>query len=244
MVFVVIDVGNSRIKVAVYEKDSVIFQQAILSDDFKNKMGVFFESLCLKPQILLSNVGKFSQQLIDWLSEKGNLHQITSDTKMPFVNKYSTPQTLGIDRMVLAAGACLKFPNSNRLVIDAGTCVTYDFINKNDEYLGGAISPGFSLRYKSLNDYTSQLPLLNLSQEHKITGDSTQSSMHSGVVNGLLFEIEQFIKYYEQLCGSLTVILTGGDAIFLAKRLKSSIFVSSNFLLESLFLHHQNCIHD
>jgi len=136
--------------------------------------------------------------------------------------------------MVLAAGATLTHPNQNRLIIDAGTCITYDFVNSEDQYLGGAISPGIKIRYKSLNNYTSKLPLLSLSEEFDIIGNSTKSAIHSGVINGVLFEIEGFISQYSLKNQDLTIILTGGDAEFLAKRLKSTIFANSNFLLESL----------
>ncbi|MGK4566100.1 type III pantothenate kinase [Flavobacterium sp. 3HN19-14] len=159
---------------------------------------------------------------------------ITHNDSFPFQNDYETPLTLGIDRMVLAAGATLQFPNRNRLVIDAGTCVTYDFVDENNHYLGGAISPGFRLRYESLHNYTAKLPLLPLENPEHFIGKSTNYAIHSGVVNGLVNEIDGFISQYQQQYSNFTIILTGGDAEFLAKRLKNTIFANSNFLLESL----------
>ena len=141
--------------------------------------------------------------------------------------------------MVLAAGAVLKYPNKNRLVIDAGTCVTYDYINDKNQYLGGAIAPGLMLRYKSLNDYTAKLPLLTLENPENIIGNSTNQSIHFGVVNGLLNEINGFSTSFEAQNPNFIIILTGGDADFLAKRLKNTIFANSNFLLESLNLIYQ-----
>ena len=152
----------------------------------------------------------------------------------PFVNKYATPQTLGIDRMVLAAGATLQYPNQNRLVIDVGTCVTYDFIDENDTYLGGAIAPGLRLRYESLHNYTAKLPLLTSQNPDYFIGKSTAESIHSGVVNGFVYEIDGFIDEYKAHYSNFIIILTGGDTDFLAKRLKNTIFANSNFLLESL----------
>jgi type III pantothenate kinase len=140
--------------------------------------------------------------------------------------------------LVLAAGAVLQFPEQNRLIIDAGTCVTYDFVNHNNQYLGGAISPGLRLRYQSLNQYTAKLPLLTLENPNNLIGNSTQNAIHSGVVNGLVFEIEGFISTYLEQYQNFIIILTGGDADFLAKRLKNTIFANSNFLLESLHLLH------
>ena len=136
--------------------------------------------------------------------------------------------------MVVSAGAVLKYPNQNRLVIDAGTCITYDFIDEKDNYLGGAISPGIKIRYKSLNDYTANLPLLEKKEIEHYIGNSTENSIHSGIINGICHEIDGFISQYSLKNQDLTIILTGGDADFLAKRLKSTIFANSNFLLESL----------
>jgi type III pantothenate kinase len=171
------------------------------------------------------------------------VHFVSNEFPFPFHNLYQTPKTLGIDRMVLASGAVLKYPNQNRLIIDAGTCITYDFIDENDNYHGGAISPGMHLRYKSLNNFTANLPLLDIDDFNNqmdleinpnLIGNSTQNSIHSGVINGLVFEIDGFIDQYQQQYSNFIIILTGGDAEFLAKRLKNTIFANSNFLLESL----------
>ena len=187
-------------------------------------------------KIILSSVGKLDEEVVNFIKSQFQTEIIDHKSKFPFTNLYATPETLGIDRMVLAAGATLMYPNQNRLIIDAGTCITYDFVNAENQYLGGAISPGIKIRYKSLNNYTSKLPLLTLSEDFEIIGNSTKSAIHSGVINGVIFEIEGFISQYSLKNQDLTIILTGGDAEFLAKRLKSTIFANSNFLLESLNL--------
>ena len=137
----------------------------------------------------------------------------------------------------------IQFPKMNRLVIDAGTCITYDFIDENDNYLGGGISPGFRLRYEALHQFTAKLPLLSLNEidkngavddAPKLIGNSTQQSIHSGVINGLVNEINGFIGQYESQYSKFIIILTGGDTEFLAMRLKNTIFANRNFLLESL----------
>jgi len=168
---------------------------------------------------------------------------ISKNIKFPFENKYESTNTLGIDRMVLSAGAVLKFPKQNRLVIDAGTCITYDFIDINNNYYGGAISPGIRLRYESLNNYTAKLPLLSKENPKNLIGNSTAESIHSGIINGISFEINGFINSILDRNDNFIIILTGGDADFLAKRLKNTIFANSNFLLESLnqlFQYNQN----
>ena len=231
-----IDVGNSRIKVAVFEHnkqlDFFIFEA---NEALKNIENIFKKYSNLQ-KIILSSVGKLKNEVVDFIKSQFQTEIIDHKSKFPFTNLYATPETLGIDRMVLAAGATLIYPNQNKLIIDAGTCITYDFVNTENQYLGGAISPGIKIRYKSLNNYTSKLPLLTLSEDFEIIGNSTKSAIHSGVINGVIFEIEGFISQYSLKNQDLTIILTGGDAEFLAKRLKSTIFANSNFLLESLNL--------
>ena len=231
-----IDVGNSRIKVAVFEHnkqvDFFIFETNEALKNFEN----IFQKYSNLQKIILSSVGKLEKEVVDFIQNRFPTEIIDHKSKFPFTNLYATPETLGIDRMVLAAGATLMYPNQNKLIIDAGTCITYDFVNAENQYLGGAISPGIKIRYKSLNNYTSKLPLLTLSEDFEIIGNSTKSAIHSGVINGVIFEIEGFISQYSLKNQDLTIILTGGDAEFLAKRLKSTIFANSNFLLESLNL--------
>lgn len=120
------------------------------------------------------------------------------------------------------------------MVIDAGTCVTYDFIDEENNYLGGAIAPGLRLRYEVLHNFTAKLPLLSLESPKDFIGTSTSESIHSGVVNGFAYEIDGFIDEYKARYSNFIIILTGGDTDFLAKRLKNTIFANSNFLLESL----------
>ena len=231
-----IDVGNSRIKVAVFEHnkqvDFFIFETNEALKNFEN----IFQKYPNLQKIILSSVGKLDEEVVNFIKSQFQTEIIDHKSKFPFTNLYATPETLGIDRMVLAAGATLMYPNQNKLIIDAGTCITYDFVNTENQYLGGAISPGIKIRYKSLNNYTSKLPLLTLSEDFEIIGNSTKSAIHSGVINGVIFEIEGFISQYSLKNQDLTIILTGGDAEFLAKRLKSTIFANSNFLLESLNL--------
>ena len=183
---------------------------------------------------IVSSVGKLPETDLIYLKESFNLVELNSKTTIPFVNLYATPHTLGLDRIALVAASVKQFPYSNTLIIDAGTCITYDFVNANNEYLGGAISPGISMRYRALHNLTANLPLLNKEVPKSLTGDSTANSIHSGVVNGVLNEIDGNIETYRKKYSNLTVILTGGDANFLSEQLKSSIFANSNILLEGL----------
>jgi len=229
-----IDVGNTQIKSAVFEQNTLLQKEIMPVSDWKNSVK---NSLKIFPEIkniVVASVGKLQKDDFLDLSNVVNVHFISKESMFPFQNQYSTPDTLGIDRMVLAAGAVLQFPNVSRLVIDAGTCITYDFIDANNNYLGGAISPGIRLRYESLHNYTAKLPLLTIEKPEKLIGDSTQQSIHSGVVNGVAMEIDGFINSNLGENDNFIIILTGGDSVFLAERLKNTIFANPNFLLESL----------
>jgi type III pantothenate kinase len=204
----------------------------------KTQLQVSIENILNKHKkvsnIVVASVSDLDKQTFLDFEELVKIHFVSHNDPFPFINRYETPKTLGIDRLVLATGATLRFPKQNRLVIDAGTCVTYDFIDENNNYLGGAISPGLRLRYEALHNYTAKLPLLTLENPEHLIGKSTSESIHSGVVNGLIFEIDSFIADYKALYSNFIIILTGGDTEFLAKRLKNTIFANSNFLVESL----------
>jgi len=238
-----VDIGNTRIKVAVFEGYTLLEQFHFSSLELRKEIWFILNKYKNISQVVVASVGNIPNEAFLEFESQASIHFISSNFPFSFKNNYSTPETLGIDRMVLANGAVLKYPNQNRLVIDAGTCITYDFIDDNDSYLGGAISPGIRLRFESLHNYTSKLPLLSLEsikhQESKLEeisfiGNSTFESINSGVINGLLNEIEGFISQYKAVYPKFIIILTGGDAEFLAKRLKNTIFANSNFLLESL----------
>lgn len=229
-----IDVGNTRIKGAVFEGDILLENFVFMKTEVQKNIQNILKKYEKTTHLVVASVGDVEKQSFLEFSSTLNIHFISHKDPFPFLNRYETPHTLGIDRMVLAAGATLQFPNQNRLIVDAGTCVTYDFVDQNDNYLGGAIAPGLRLRYKALHDFTAKLPLLTLENPKHFIGKSTSESIHSGVVNGLVYEIDGFINQYKSQYSNFIIILTGGDAEFLANRLKNTIFANSNFLLESL----------
>lgn len=230
----VVDIGNTQIKGAVFEKDSLIFQikfpYELLQKEIEKILKEFFRIEVL----VIASVGKLEKEAFSFLQNRIKIHYIHRDSIFPFVNNYSTPATLGIDRMVLAAGAVFQFPKQNRLIIDVGTCITYDFVDAANVYHGGAISPGIRLRYEAMHNFTAKLPLLEKEEPKSIIGDSTAQSMHAGVIHGITFEIDGYITELQRQNENFIIILTGGDANFLAKRLKNTIFANSNFLQESL----------
>lgn len=229
-----IDVGNSRIKAAVFENNTLLDLQVLDKNEWITGVENILKGHPKISHLVVASVGNIQQQDFLRFEKQLSISFISHDFTFPFNNLYQTPLTLGIDRMVLSAGAVLQFPKQNRLVIDAGSCITYDFIDAADNYIGGAISPGIKMRYSALHQYTSRLPLLEAAMPVHFTGSSTKEAIHSGVVNGVVYEVQGFIAEYEKQYSKFTIILTGGDTDFLAKRLKNTIFANSNFLLESL----------
>jgi len=229
-----VDVGNTRIKAAVFEGNTLLESFVFLKKTLQKSIQNILEKYHNTTYLVVASVSDVEKLAFMEFQNALNIYFVSHNDAFPFINCYETPQTLGIDRMVLASGATLQYPNQNRLVIDAGTCVTYDFIDENDNYLGGAISPGLQLRYESIHHFTAKLPLLTLESPKRFIGKSTSESIHSGIVNGLTFEMDGYIAEIMGQYSKIIIILTGGDAVFLAKRLKNTIFANSNFLLESL----------
>lgn len=230
----IIDVGNTRLKLAVFEQSSLVERIVSPKEDFFIQVKKILKKFPAMEWGIISSVDFFSFEEEKKLRNLIELIVLNKDVHLPFENLYSTPSTLGVDRIALIAAAAKDYSRENVLVIDAGTCVTFDFLNNKNEYLGGAISPGLTIRYEALHNLTAKLPLLKPKDSDFFIGDSTESSIHSGVINGLVSEIDGAISKYKSQYKDLTVILTGGDTNFLAKRLKSSIFANSNFLLQGL----------
>ena len=226
-----LDIGNTQSKLAVFN-NSLVFVKTFNSKFIIDEIDNF---LLLYPDI--KNLIVCSVTDINLNLEKynfNNVHFVSANSNIPFENLYLSKNLLGNDRIALVSSASISYPGKNVLVIDAGSCITYDFINDKNQYLGGAISPGLKMRYKSLNEFTSKLPLVSVESLDKLIGNQTIDSINVGVVNGLVFEIEGFVRQYLSEYDNLTVILTGGNSDFLSNQLKISIFANQNFLLEGL----------
>ena len=233
----IIDEGNSQIKVALYKGDKQYFFKSFGKDHFE---GDFLEEVSLKgiKKAIVSSVAKHSRERFAFLQEYTSLPvlHLRADTPVPFSNQYASPQTLGCDRIALVAGGMKRFPRRNVLVIDAGTCITFDFITKKKEYLGGAIAPGIAMRLKAMHHYTDKLPLIEEEDfdTENFVGNTTAKCMLSGVYNNVLREIEGVISQYKKKYNSLTTVLTGGNHFYLAERIKSTIFAAPFVLLEGM----------
>ncbi|WP_034918760.1 type III pantothenate kinase [Gillisia sp. CAL575] len=230
----VIDIGNTLVKMAVFQEDELIVKKTSLKQNFFKNLAELDQKYPDIKDVLVSSVSKTPSKWLQKLQEDYKMYVLDKELPQVFSNLYATPKTLGNDRIALVSAASKLYPSQNVLVIDAGTCVTFDVINSENEYLGGAISPGLQMRYKAMNTFTENLPLLEPEQVVNLIGNTTINSMHSGAIIGITAEIDGVISMYSSQFKDLTIILTGGDSQFLCKRLKNSIFANSNFLLEGL----------
>ncbi|MCJ8210736.1 type III pantothenate kinase [Mucilaginibacter sp. RS28] len=219
----VVDIGNSQAKLAIFQHREILWtahlpepDPAVLSDVLSR----------YQPEsAIISTVKKdhtWHEQLSAYLPVQVFNYRMAANIK----NHYRTPETLGLDRLAAVVGAYAEYPEQASLVIDAGTCITYDFVDNQGNYNGGSISPGLQMRFRAMHEFTAALPLVSTDSEKISTawGDDTPSAMQSGVQNGLKYEVTGFVESYREQHPELNVILTGGDAIFLDTVLKNSIF--------------------
>ena len=240
----VLDFGNTKIKAAVFS-DSNDILEIFTWDKYSEQIINEIKGKYLIDSVLLCSVVTVANEVEQHLKSNFSFYlRLDSSTKLPIKNNYSTPHTLGLDRIAAAVGANKMCPNTPLLVIDMGTAITYDFVNASNEYEGGNIAPGVNMRLRAMNNYTNKLPLLEARQEERLLGNDTISAMMAGVMRGIEFEIEGYISEIKKKNANLSVFLTGGDVFFFEKTVKSSIFVVSNLLLMGLneILRYNKCL--
>ncbi|MCM8571057.1 type III pantothenate kinase [Gramella jeungdoensis] len=230
----VIDAGNTLVKTAVFQNNRLLDRQSFNKKEFSEKFQIIRKKFPGITHSVISSVTSDDTGIIAEVKKSYSLLELNQNVKLPFKNDYATPGTLGKDRIALVAAAVNSYPGMNVLVIDAGTCITYDIKTANEVYLGGAISPGMEMRFKSLHKFTANLPLVKPKPEVELIGKSTETSILSGIINGIRMELKGIIGGYSTEFEDLTVIFTGGDSQILSIPLKNSIFANSNFLLEGL----------
>ena len=234
--YLVIDLGNSKIKFFVFQENRILYGAFHPILEWENTLKQIQKKYPTISNCIISDVnGSITNDLKKSLVSISVLFCSTK-LKLPFKTIYKPKKQLGADRIALLSACILDYPNKNVFVIDLGTCITYDFIDKKSLHRGGAISPGFKMRYKSLNLFTGSLPLLNPKISNKFLGDSTKSSIHSGVTKGIIAEINERICYHKKNFEDLIVIFSGGDALRLSKQFKNMIFADTNFLAKGLNL--------
>ena len=230
VVNLLIDIGNSSVKAS--------FAQGVNLEDVVRYEGIdilnFIMELTKKKRvstIAISSVREFESDYFTPLKKTcDKLLIINNDTKLPITNLYGSPETLGKDRIIGAVAAAHLFPNKNCIIFDFGTALTIDFVSEKGEFLGGNISLGLTSRFRALNEYTKMLPRVENPSRIVKVGGSTKEAIESGIVLGLIFEVEGYINEYS----GYIYIFTGGDAIYFAEKLKSPIFVVYNLVLMGL----------
>jgi len=236
MVNVVFDSGNTKLKMAIFENNSMIFSHSFwYTDELSSQIEKVLIDCKKEKNAILSAVKSLPENIAEIIRFNVNKFLILdSHTPIPIKNTYETPETLGKDRLAGIIGANLIYAHSNVLVIDAGTAITFDLINEYDEYEGGTISPGLSMRFKALHDYTDKLPLLKPDFKSQYIGKTTKESILCGVQNGIIYEINEYLRISELNYANLKVILTGGDAFYFDNKFKKSIFAEPNLVLIGL----------
>jgi type III pantothenate kinase len=225
-----IDVGNTFIKAGVFDKGRLTSFRSNMNEE--ELIHLFAE---IKPEhLIISSVGKSPSSIFELLGPVKKTIFLDSSTNVPLINLYKTPQTLGMDRIAASVGAAFLFPETDRLVIDAGTCITYDFIDYKDQYHGGGISPGIDLRFKALNTFTKKLPLVERNNEVELIGSNTEKSILSGVINGVLCEVDGIISQYKSRYSGIKIIICGGDSSFFESKIKETIFAVPELVIIGL----------
>jgi len=235
--YLILDQGNTRCKAQVFFDGEVINNQNFAS--IEEAFDGFDSSIVNCIFSSTRNVTEKTKQRL--ASIFSNFIFLTGDTPLPILVDYTTKSTLGPDRIANAVGAWNKFPNKHVLVIDIGTCMTFDFLHAQRGFLGGSISPGMRLRAQAMNDYTDKLPLIEPEANTKLIGQSTSECLRSGVVKGIQAEIWGTIDFYRSYYPSLIVVLTGGDLSYFDYGLKNFIFADSKLTTKGLYqilLHH------
>jgi len=229
----ILDLGNTNQKIALFNAGNLLWVEA------KNRLTLSYVKSIVKqnPEIescILSSVVRVSSSLSTFLEKHFRFILVNEFTPLPIRNLYQSPETLGKDRLAAAVGGFNQFPGQPVLIVNAGTAITYDFVTREGDYLGGLISPGLQMRFRALHTFTKELPLLTYREIDFLTGSNTDSSVFSGVINGMASEMEGIIARYQSEYPGVRIILSGGDLNYFVNRLKISIFALPNIVIYGL----------
>lgn len=227
-----LDFGNTRLKAALFD-GPVLIQSFTLQNTADDILAILQQH---QPQYaILSSVIKHDPAIEEMLAAHTHYHKLSAASKLPFTIPVGKPERVGADRLAIAAAVVHLYPATNTLAIAVGTCITYNFINQQHQLIGGSISPGVGLRFKSLNDYTAALPLVKSGWNVPLIGYDTVTNIQSGVVLGLSKEVEGIIESYENRFGNFNAVLTGGDTSLLVPHLKREIFADPELIFKGLY---------
>jgi len=227
------DFGNTRLKCAVFQND--VIQKVITLDNDSDETFKHLSRELNPDKVILSSVIDHNRNIEKIFNGSTVFHNLSYKSRLPFSAPVSKPETIGADRLALAAAAVYFHPQKNNLVIGLGSCITYNFINKYDQFLGGSISPGMEMRFRSLNEFTAKLPLIKAEYNFPLIGYDTKTNILSGVIHGMINEIDGTIADYMDKYDNFNVLLTGGDTPYFARHLKSRIFADPELIFKGLY---------
>ncbi|HUQ96332.1 MAG TPA: type III pantothenate kinase [Chitinophagaceae bacterium] len=228
-----LDFGNTRLKAALFA-GAQLQDVFVLVDDVLPQL----ERIVTEHQpafSILSSVIDHDPAIETFLKAHTSYHKLTHHSRLPFTIPVAKPETVGTDRMAIAAAAVHLFPHQNTLAIATGSCITYNFINQQHQLIGGSISPGMQMRLRAMHEYTAKLPLVVPDWNVPLIGYDTATNMQSGVVLGIAKEIEGIIAAYESRFGNFNAVLTGGDIPFFEPHLKKGIFADFDLIFKGLY---------
>jgi len=227
-----LDFGNTRQKAALFNDD--VLQTVVTLDDIETDLKALVQQY--KPDAsILSSVINHQKGLETFLAEQTRFHLLSNKSKLPFTIPVGKPETVGADRLAIAAAAVHLFPQQNVLVIALGSCVTYNFINQEQQLIGGAISPGMGMRFRAMHEYTAKLPLAKGDWNVPLIGYDTVTNLQSGVVLGMAKEMDGFIDEYNLRFSNFNAVLTGGDGPIFQSHLKNKIFADPDLIFKGLY---------
>ena len=228
-----LDFGNTRMKAAIFENGNLLGSFALHGDGIDQIKGLLQDHQPEKS--ILSSVIHHDPAINELLSSSTSFHLLNHLTKLNFTVPVGKPETVGADRLALSAAVVHFYPGKNNLVVGLGSCVTYNFINKHNQFLGGSISPGLEMRFRALHEQTALLPLIEKDWNFPLVGYDTKTNLLSGVIMGMAKEIEGIVEEYEKKYSNFNVVLTGGDCTYFERLLKKKIFADPNLLYKGLY---------
>ena len=229
----VADIGNTRLKLAIFNLDEMIFHQVIEKEGALSLLNTALKTHHISAAILC-NTSEVSDEIVSALSALPIFIHLDHNTPIPIKHEYAVPETLGKDRLAAAVGAWKMISGRSVLFFDMGTCITMNFINSEGRFLGGNISPGIRMRLKAMHFFTDRLPLVPMEVPDELIAKETVKSIQNGGIKGALREIDSFIEETRLKFGEINVFLTGGDANLFESYTKNKIFVAPYLVLQGL----------